>query len=65
MKLYEECSECLGSDPKVTPAITLESAENEEVVTVIKSQLTPQVSKGISFFSIRDDCIHEGVHGQT
>ena len=31
MKLYEEFSECLGSDRKVTPAITLESAENEEV----------------------------------
>lgn len=31
MKFYEELSECLGSDPKVTPAITLESAENEEV----------------------------------
>ena len=31
MKLYEEFSECPGSDPKVAPAITLESAENEEV----------------------------------
>ena len=30
MKFYHELSECLGSDPKVTPVITVESYGNSE-----------------------------------